>query len=757
MQQHRCAEDDQQAACSDRWSLGAALHRQAIGLSCGSLAGLWGKNSKHRPYKICPAPNPPRAMSQDPPQRAALNTPGVSQHLKLFFFPIVDAMRSTSIALVPYLIALATLILANELSINQIIDSSYASKLTVIRLLLWEIYPVVFMLFFAAQYASYASVNRIVGGSLCLISVVFYNAFVYGIGWEGFSKSSLIQVLLIPIVNVQLIKFFHGKIQQNHFSKARESLSQEVTDAFTLIVPFILTIAASIAIMLASDPFFTWIKDSTYTVIYGLGNDVFLFIRMIFIHAFWSIGLHGVNTFDLLMNSNLLSSVLVTISGTQTASDAPNQFIDLNFYNLFVLHGGAGSVLALCIALAFASADGHAKKIGAISFPFVIFNISEILIFGLPIIFNRILLIPFFMVPIVNYVIAHLVYLTGALNYSHMTPSWTTPIFINSYLAGGGHWLGPALQLVQLVLGTVIYWHFVKRYTQVQSSSKNIQRLMNTLNLPDEIRKMGDQGFYKAQKKIIKAHTEVSDVISILEKNKLELFYQPKVHARIQTAHRFEALLRIRMSETEVRGPFFLSTLEDASFASAIDLWVCDAVKRDIDRWRALGLNAEISINLHPDTVSNPTIVQLIAKNLSGYPVDFEIIERGDVSNEAVVQNIHHLRDRGFKIALDDFGSGYSGFGVINALPLDILKIDKSLLDATDKAAGQQVFEACVRLCQELHITSVVEGVETQAQMNYAVQSGVDYIQGYFTGRPMPSDAVEDKLKSQAHSADHAS
>lgn len=670
----------------------------------------------------------------------------MSQH---FFTPIVHAMRSTSIALVPYLIVLAMLILGNELSSTQVIEPIYAMPLTVARILLWQIYPVVFMLFFAYQYASHLSINRIIGASLCLVSVIFYNAFVYGMGWESFAKTSFLQAVVIPIVNIQLVQLLRRIIFGKKASNKSEDVSQEISDAFSLILPFILTSIISMALFVSIDPLLGGVKDAMYGFFYAIGNDAFLFIRMLFIHAFWSIGLHGVNTFDLLVNSHLLSSVLTSLTAQNVDPGINHQAIDFNFYNLFVLHGGAGSVLCLCIALIIASSDKHAKRIGLISFPFVIFNISEILIFGLPIIFNRILLIPFFIVPIVNYLMAYMVYTADVLNFSHMTPSWTTPIFVNSYLAGNGSWLGPAVQMAQLITGIAIYWYFVKKYTLAQSSSKSISRLINSLDLPEEIGKTGDQGFYKAQKKIIQAHTQLNDIITILEKHKLEMFYQPKRHAKGAKLQHFEGLLRMRLSPTEVRGPFFLSTLEEAGFASVIDLWVCDAVKRDIDHWRSLDLHPIISINLHPDTVSNPALVRMIGDKMQGYPVDFEIIERGDVSTEAVVKNITHLRSQGFKVALDDFGAGYSGFGVINTVPLDTLKIDKSLLDATSHAAGREVFQASIRLCKQLKMTSVVEGVETEAQMQYAIQSGIDYLQGYHTGRPMPSSAVVEALRER--------
>ena len=106
----------------------------------------------------------------------------------------------------------------------------------------------------------------------------------------------------------------------------------------------------------------------------------------------WFFGIHGINFFDAIVNIRILDSFIET------------NLTYKEFFNLFVIFGGSGSGLSLIIAIFIASKDKHISFVGKASLPFVIFNINEILIFGIPIFMNFSLLIPFILVPSINFV-----------------------------------------------------------------------------------------------------------------------------------------------------------------------------------------------------------------------------------------------------------------------------------------------------------------------------------------------------------------
>jgi len=121
-----------------------------------------------------------------------------------------------------------------------------------------------------------------------------------------------------------------------------------------------------------------------------------------------------------------------------------------------------------------------------------------------------------------------------------------------------------------------------------------------------------------------------------------------------------------------------------------------------------------------------------------------EITESVLVESFTYIQtNINRLRDMGIKICLDDFGTGYSSINYLTRLPLDILKLDKSLLrDLNLNERSQIVFENLIRMAHGIGIQVVAEGIETKQQMELIRKLGCDYAQGYYIGRPVSADEV---------------
>lgn len=131
----------------------------------------------------------------------------------------------------------------------------------------------------------------------------------------------------------------------------------------------------------------------------------------------------------------------------------------------------------------------------------------------------------------------------------------------------------------------------------------------------------------------------------------------------------------------------------------------------------------------------------------SGFTPDrvvFEITETAMIRDtETVAEVLSLLQRHGIRIALDDFGTGFSSLSMLSQMPLDYLKIDRSFLDGIEqKRAVSAVFKSICDLSRHLGITSIVEGVETEAQMLNAHVSGIDLMQGYLLGRPMPADQI---------------
>ena len=366
--------------------------------------------------------------------------------------------------------------------------------------------------------------------------------------------------------------------------------------------------------------------------------------------------------------------------------------------------------------------------------PFSIFNINEILIYGLPIIFNRRLLLPFICVPLINILISFLALNLFSLELpaTSIGHSWITPVFINGYFAAGANILVFMLQLFLLFLGTLIYIPFVREYTKSQSGLHHSKLLSEKLNVQLFLKSEQEIKANKAIHSIIQSNEEVEKIINLLDEDRLLVYYQPKVNIETGLCNHFEALLRIKMPDDSVKGPYFLPYIESAGLAAIIDFWVCQQVNQNMLEWKNLGFAPTVGINLHPDTLARTDIILKIMKLHHGHKIDFEIIERGLLDNESAIENIRLLKERGFTISVDDFGTGYSNLETLTFLSVDTLKIDKSITDLIHTKKGFIICKNILSLCEEMNFHCVVEGVETKEQITILLGMGVKYVQGYY-------------------------
>ncbi len=237
-----------------------------------------------------------------------------------------------------------------------------------------------------------------------------------------------------------------------------------------------------------------------------------------------------------------------------------------------------------------------------------------------------------------------------------------------------------------------------------------------------------------------------------LTANELELHYQPIVAAHGGRIVGVEALLRWTHP---VRGPIgpavFIPVAEQMGLMDTLGAFVLRRALSEAKRWPDI----YVAVNLSPLQVRDRAIVELVRSALaeSGMPPSrlvLEITEGVLVDNpDEMVKRISDLHGLGVRIALDDFGSGYSNLGYLQRFPLDKLKIDRSFVIALDNFAnGGVIIQAIVALGRALGLTVVVEGIETEQQRVLLRLAGCDEMQGFLFARPAPAKAI-DRLLAQ--------
>ncbi len=239
-----------------------------------------------------------------------------------------------------------------------------------------------------------------------------------------------------------------------------------------------------------------------------------------------------------------------------------------------------------------------------------------------------------------------------------------------------------------------------------------------------------------------------------LTANELELHYQPIVASQGGRMVGVEALLRwTHPTRGAIPPATFIPVAEQMGLMDTIGAFVLRRALQEAKRWPH---DLYVAVNLSPLQVRDRTIVDIVRSALSESMVApsrlvLEITEGVLIDDpDEMVKRIKDLHSLGVRVALDDFGSGYSNLGYLQRFPLDKLKIDKSFVAALGRSAnGGVIIQAIVALGRALGLSVLVEGVETEHQRVLLRLAGCDEMQGFLFAKPAPAQAI-DRLLAQA-------
>lgn len=231
-----------------------------------------------------------------------------------------------------------------------------------------------------------------------------------------------------------------------------------------------------------------------------------------------------------------------------------------------------------------------------------------------------------------------------------------------------------------------------------------------------------------------------------------ELYYQPQYHAETKELRGMEALIRWKDADGRFISPVqFIPIAEKNGSIIPIGNWVVEESVKQYAKWKEkYGIKKILSINISARQYTQERFVDNFLNTIYKYNVDPEEIEIEVTESiliddfEGVTKKLKVLKDRGIRISLDDFGTGFSSLSYLKKLPIDTLKIDKSFIDTvlTDKAT-RIITESIIDMVKSLGFESIAEGVEEEQQYRYLHAIGCDVIQGYLFSKPLPADEVE--------------
>lgn len=645
--------------------------------------------------------------------------------------------------LVPCLIVSSLLgFVASVLEFLQVGAFSLIQELNLLRLSLTSLYPYLFAASISMMLAIQWRLPRPPVAALCMAYVAVAEK---ALGYDNPTLDILLTFvgLTMPLYVVPLL----SKLKKHPWARILEQdvAGRLVKDSMNLIVPGIIVTLVVIfvtkcikfaTLQLGASAFWSYFDPATDPFAFG---TVFSLLNS----ALWFIGIHGYYAL-----TPLVEPLVQMLDANRIAYEAgvmPSFIMNISTLSSFIFVGGSGATLGLSAAILLLSKDKMMRVIAITAIPLGMFNINEILMFGLPIIFNLRLFIPFIAAPLLNMAITLTVMQLGWVMAPVVMTPITSPLLLNAFVATGGDMAAVVLQIALVGISALVYAPFIRlleRHTTTQNLY--IPSLDTTFTRREE------EAYILTVNPVtesLKKVREIEGVQKQLEKyatREFYLEYQPQVSSVTQEVVGAEALIRLRDSDGNIEPPAqFLPVFEKANLMTDIDLWVVRNAVEQCRKWGEQAFFLPVSVNITSQTLTKEASVNEILSLIARVPgfIHFELTEESLIDNPTMLERtIARLHDAGSSVHIDDFGTGYSSLSYLNRFDIDTLKIDRSFVSALDSERGKQVFHSLTGIAKQLGMNIIVEGVETQSQFAIVASDSEVAVQGWYFSKALSAD-----------------
>ncbi len=252
----------------------------------------------------------------------------------------------------------------------------------------------------------------------------------------------------------------------------------------------------------------------------------------------------------------------------------------------------------------------------------------------------------------------------------------------------------------------------------------------------------------------------LNDLRPAVEERQFQVYYQPKYNIQVDPPRlsSAEALIRWKHPDLGMISPgSFVPLFEGNGLIGVVDNFVWQEAAKQIARWKEkYSFTLPVSVNLSRSDVFDPTLPdrldRLILDNgLSYKDLKLEVTESAYTDNaKQVLDVIKSLRNKGFEIEMDDFGSGYSSLNMLSDMPIDVLKMDmKFIRNIEESETDRRLVSLILDIARYLKVSVVAEGVETEKQLEILRNGKCDLVQGYYFSRPLPSEDFEKLIEKE--------
>lgn len=297
------------------------------------------------------------------------------------------------------------------------------------------------------------------------------------------------------------------------------------------------------------------------------------------------------------------------------------------------------------------------------------------------------------------------------------------------------------------------YIEFSMGVTRYPADSTNLHQLM--MNADTAMYKVKHGGknsyqfYYEAMQESVKERAGIEKILrQALKEDGFYLVYQPRVSIDTGDIAGFEALLRLKGHK--IPADLFIKVAEETDLILEIGRKVTREAIAQIARWKEKGLpKKKVSINFSNKQIRDINYFQYLQDTLEEFGVDPDYLEI-EITESILMDDtsyttdfLYKLREIGINIAMDDFGTGYSSLIYLTYIPVDHVKLDKSLSDKFLQLDNISVMNSIISLAHSLNLKITAEGIEEQLQYERLKEAGCDYIQGYYFSKPLSIEDAE--------------
>lgn len=543
------------------------------------------------------------------------------------------------------------------------------------------------------------------------------------------SERNIFLAVLVAIVatciNIRLHKAINAEQAGRH-------VSTDFTRTIRGMVPMVITIGLFLVVAMLVRAFTPY--EHTGDLLINIVNIPFRKMGKSVISGACVMVLQGVAWFFGVHGNNVFKDVTEVIFPEGSGDIFSKTFIDT-----YVFIGGTGVTIGLIIVGIIIFKKKEYRNLMFASVIPGIFNINEIVIFGLPIVLNPVFVFPFVFTPVVTFLIAYFATVTGLVPMVENTVNWTTPPIISGYLVTNS-WKGAALQLVLILVSMLMYLPFVRMFKNIQNKmlDEKIQEISGILKECEKKNK--SINFSTLPDKLVRVVARLGEKLKKdVERDNIVIHYQPQIDNDEQVVSS-EALLRWKGGTDKViYPPLVIALAKEYKVYSELTRQIIVRALDDIIRIHdELGEYLPVSVNIDVEQLVDDEFIQwvigMVKKyNLPDNTLGLEITENTNlVETNNFADILKVFRENGIVVSIDDFSMGYTSLAYLQMNQFDYIKLDGGIIKNIEKnERSKEIVDSLISLGRNLGFEVVAEYVENRELHNMLQDMGCNKYQGY--------------------------